>query len=177
MFGTRTETKNVNSLRSVERAVRHEMDRQAGVLDAGGAIVQETRHFDESVGTTSAGRRKETSEDYRYFPEPDLVPIAPSVEWVDNLRPTLPELPWQHRERVQREWNLSAAELRDIYNAGALDLISATVDAGAHAGRGPLVVGLLPGPTGERAGRRAGRAADHARNRSPGSPSWSGTAR
>ncbi len=131
VFGTRTETKNVNSLRSVERAVRHEMERQAGVLDAGGAIVQETRHFDESVGTTSAGRRKETSEDYRYFPEPDLVPIAPSVEWVDNLRPTLPELPWQHRERVQREWNLSAAELRDIYNADALNLISATVDAGA----------------------------------------------
>ncbi len=131
VFGTRTETKNVNSLRSVERTVLHEMGRQAGVLDAGGVIVQETRHFDESTGTTSAGRRKETSEDYRYFPEPDLVPIAPPVEWVDHLRTTLPELPWQRRERVQQQWNLSAAELRDIYNADALDLISATVDAGA----------------------------------------------
>ncbi|MGH4024669.1 MAG: Asp-tRNA(Asn)/Glu-tRNA(Gln) amidotransferase subunit GatB, partial [Pseudonocardiaceae bacterium] len=93
-FGTRTETKNVNSLRSVERAVRYEMRRQAGLLTAGGEVVQETRHFDEATGTTSAGRRKETSEDYRYFPEPDLVPIAPSEEWVQRLRTTLPELPW-----------------------------------------------------------------------------------
>src|SRR5262249_50156180 len=93
-FGTRTETKNVNSLRSVERAVRYEMCRQAAVLASGGEIVQETRHFDENSGTTSAGRRKETSEDYRYFPEPDLVPITPSDEWVRQLRSTtLPELP------------------------------------------------------------------------------------
>ncbi|MGQ0718701.1 MAG: Asp-tRNA(Asn)/Glu-tRNA(Gln) amidotransferase subunit GatB [Pseudonocardiales bacterium] len=130
-FGTRTETKNVNSLRSVERAVRHEMRRQAMVLASGGEIVQETRHFDEATGTTSAGRRKETSEDYRYFPEPDLVPIAPAEDWVARLRATLPELPWQRRDRVQAEWNLSDLELRDLVNAGALDLIAATVDAGA----------------------------------------------
>ncbi len=133
VFGTRTETKNVNSLRSVERAVRYEMCRQAAVLTSGGEIVQETRHFDEASGTTSAGRRKETSEDYRYFPEPDLVPIAPSNEWVTQLRATLPELPWQRRARVQAEWNLSDLELRDLVNAGALDLIAATVDAGAPA--------------------------------------------
>ncbi len=132
-FGTRTETKNVNSLRSVERAVRHEMGRQAAVLASGGDIVQETRHFDEVTGTTSPGRRKETSEDYRYFPEPDLVPIAPSDEWVQRLRATLPELPWQRRARVQAEWNLSDLELRDLVNAGALDLIAATVDAGGPA--------------------------------------------
>jgi aspartyl-tRNA(Asn)/glutamyl-tRNA(Gln) amidotransferase subunit B len=132
-FGTRTETKNVNSLRSVERAVRHEMGRQAAVLASGGDIVQETRHFDEATGTTSPGRRKETSEDYRYFPEPDLVPIAPSDEWVQRLRATLPELPWQRRARVQAEWNLSDLELRDLVNAGALDLIVATVDAGGPA--------------------------------------------
>ncbi|HEY3894461.1 MAG TPA: Asp-tRNA(Asn)/Glu-tRNA(Gln) amidotransferase subunit GatB [Pseudonocardiaceae bacterium] len=132
-FGTRTETKNVNSLRSVERAVRHEMCRQAAVLAAGGEIVQETRHFDEATGTTSAGRRKETSEDYRYFPEPDLVPIAPSDERVERLRATLPELPWQRRARVQAEWGLSEAELRDLVNAGALELIAATVDAGASS--------------------------------------------
>ncbi|HKR51764.1 MAG TPA: Asp-tRNA(Asn)/Glu-tRNA(Gln) amidotransferase subunit GatB, partial [Pseudonocardiaceae bacterium] len=130
-FGTRTETKNVNSLRSVERAVRHEMGRQAAVLASGGSIVQETRHFDEATGTTSPGRRKETSEDYRYFPEPDLVPIAPAEDWVARLRDTLPELPWQRRARAQTQWGLSDLELRDLVNAGALDLIAATVDAGA----------------------------------------------
>ena len=130
-FGTRTETKNVNSLRSVERAVRSEMIRQAGVLLAGDRVVQETRHFDEATGTTSPGRRKETAEDYRYFPEPDLVPLAPSPDWVEELRATLPELPWQRRTRVQQDWGLSDLELRDLVNAGALDLIAATVDAGA----------------------------------------------
>ncbi|WP_219419106.1 Asp-tRNA(Asn)/Glu-tRNA(Gln) amidotransferase subunit GatB [Pseudonocardia nigra] len=134
VFGTRTETKNVNSLRSVERAVRHEMTRQAGVLLTGERVVQETRHFDESTGTTSPGRTKETAEDYRYFPEPDLVPIAPSAEWVDELRGTLPELPWERRRRIQAEWRLTDAELRDLVNAGALDLIEATVAAGAPAG-------------------------------------------
>ncbi|MGE3287266.1 MAG: Asp-tRNA(Asn)/Glu-tRNA(Gln) amidotransferase subunit GatB [Pseudonocardia sp.] len=133
-FGTRTETKNVNSLRSVERAVRYEMTRQAGVLDAGEKVVQETRHFDEATGTTSAGRRKETAEDYRYFPEPDLVPIAPSAEWIDELRATLPELPWVHRRRIQTEWGLTDAELRDLVNVGALELIEATVGAGAPVG-------------------------------------------
>jgi aspartyl-tRNA(Asn)/glutamyl-tRNA(Gln) amidotransferase subunit B len=130
-FGTRTETKNVNSLRSVERAVRYEMCRQAAVLASGGTIVQETRHFDEASGTTSAGRRKETSEDYRYFPEPDLVPITPSDDWVQTLRATLPELPWQRQARLQAEWGLSDLELRDLVNAGALETIAATVDAGA----------------------------------------------
>ena len=76
-WGTRTETKNVNSLRSVERAVRFEIERQAAVLDAGGRVVQETRHFHEDTGTTTSGRSKEEAQDYRYFPEPDLVPVAP----------------------------------------------------------------------------------------------------
>src|SRR3954452_11379702 len=78
VLGTRTETKNVNSLRSVERAVRFEMSRHAGVLRSGGKILQEPRHFHEDTGTTSAGREKSDAEDYRYFPEPDLVPIAPT---------------------------------------------------------------------------------------------------
>jgi aspartyl-tRNA(Asn)/glutamyl-tRNA(Gln) amidotransferase subunit B len=133
-FGTRTETKNVNSLRSVERAVRYEMTRQAGVLLAGERVVQETRHFDEGTGTTSAGRTKETAEDYRYFPEPDLVPIAPSAEWIEELRGTLPELPWERRRRLQAEWSLTDEQLRDLVNAGALDLIEATIAAGAPAG-------------------------------------------
>jgi aspartyl-tRNA(Asn)/glutamyl-tRNA(Gln) amidotransferase subunit B len=121
----------VNSLRSVERAVRYEMTRQAAILADGGKIRQETRHFDESTGSTSAGRAKETSEDYRYFPEPDLVPIAPSREWVDELRKTLPEMPAARRKRIQTEWNLSDLELRDLLNVGAVDVIAATVDAGA----------------------------------------------
>ena len=131
VLGTRSETKNVNSLRSVERAVRYEMTRQAGVLLAGEKVVQETRHFDEATGATRAGRRKETSEDYRYFPEPDLVPIAPPAEWVEELRATLPELPWARRARIQAEWGITDAELRDLVNAGALDLIADTVVAGA----------------------------------------------
>ncbi|KOV81103.1 Asp-tRNA(Asn)/Glu-tRNA(Gln) amidotransferase subunit GatB [Nocardia sp. NRRL S-836] len=130
-LGTRTETKNVNSLRSVERAVRFEMTRQAAVLASGGEVIQETRHFDESSGSTSPGRKKETAEDYRYFPEPDLVPIAPSREWVEELRGTLPELPWERRARIQKDWNLTDEVLRDLVNAGALDLIIATVEAGA----------------------------------------------
>jgi aspartyl-tRNA(Asn)/glutamyl-tRNA(Gln) amidotransferase subunit B len=130
-FGTRTETKNVNSLRSVERAVRYEMTRQAAILAEGGSIKQETRHFQEADGTTSAGRTKETAEDYRYFPEPDLVPIAPSREWVEELRGTLPEMPSERRKRIQQEWSLSDEALRDLLNVGAVDLVAATVEAGA----------------------------------------------
>jgi len=132
-LGTRTETKNVNSLRSVERAVQFEMRRQAAVLLAGAEVVQETRHFQESDATTSPGRRKETAEDYRYFPEPDLTPVAPDAEWVEQLRATLPEPPWQRRARIQADWGVSDEEMRDLRNAGALDLVAATVDAGAPA--------------------------------------------
>ena len=130
-WGTRTETKNVNSLRSVERSVRFEMRRQAAVLDAGERIVQETRHFHEDTGTTSEGRSKEEATDYRYFPEPDLVPIAPDEEWVEKLRAELPELPAARRARLQQEWGLSPTEMAWIVNAGALGLVTDTVAAGA----------------------------------------------
>lgn len=130
-FGTRTETKNVNSLKSVEVAVRFEMRRQAVVLSSGGEILMETRHFHETDGTTSSGRIKETAEDYRYFPEPDLEPIAPDAAWVEELRGTIPEYPWLRRARIQSDWGLSDEVFRDLVNAGALDLIIATVDAGA----------------------------------------------
>ncbi|WP_431972052.1 Asp-tRNA(Asn)/Glu-tRNA(Gln) amidotransferase subunit GatB [Nocardia sp. bgisy134] len=132
-FGTRTETKNVNSLKSVEVAVRFEMRRQAAVLAEGGSIVQETRHFHETDGTTSPGRRKETAEDYRYFPEPDLEPVAPAAEWVEQLRGTIPEYPWLRRARIQADWGWSDEVMRDVVNAGALDAIIATVEAGAPA--------------------------------------------
>ena len=130
-LGTRTETKNVNSFRSVERAVRHEVSRQAAVLDAGGTIVQETRHWHEDTGVTTAGRVKSDAEDYRYFPEPDLVPVAPSREWVEQIRATLPEAPSLRRRRLQAEWGYADAEMRDVVNAGAVELIEATIVAGA----------------------------------------------
>jgi aspartyl-tRNA(Asn)/glutamyl-tRNA(Gln) amidotransferase subunit B len=130
-FGTRTETKNVNSLRSVERAIRFEVSRQAGVLADGGTIVQETRHFHEDTGETTAGRVKTDAEDYRYFPEPDLTPIEASEEWVEQLRATLPEAPRARRARLQAEWGASELEMRDIVGAGALSLVEQTVAAGA----------------------------------------------
>ncbi|MGB3230099.1 MAG: Asp-tRNA(Asn)/Glu-tRNA(Gln) amidotransferase subunit GatB [Mycobacterium sp.] len=131
-FGTRTETKNVNSLKSVEVAVRYEMRRQAAVLKSGGSIVQETRHFHED-GYTSPGRSKETAQDYRYFPEPDLEPVAPGAEYVDQLRQTIPELPWLTRNRIQQEWGISDEVMRDLVNIGAIDLIAATVEHGASS--------------------------------------------
>ena len=133
-WGTRTETKNVNSLRSVERAVKFEIERQAGVLDAGHRVVQETRHFHEDTGTTTAGRSKEEAQDYRYFPEPDLVPVAPPAAWVEEIRASLPELPAARLTRLQAAWGLSASDMTSLRNAGALDLAEATVAAGASAG-------------------------------------------
>jgi len=130
-LGTRTETKNVNSLRSVERALRYEITRQAAVLAGGGRVIQETRHWHEDSGMTTAGRNKETAEDYRYFPEPDLVPIAPSREWVEELRATLPEPPTAKLERVSAEWGFTDLEMRDVISAGAVNAIEATVAAGA----------------------------------------------
>ncbi|HEY2947391.1 MAG TPA: Asp-tRNA(Asn)/Glu-tRNA(Gln) amidotransferase subunit GatB [Micromonosporaceae bacterium] len=130
-WGTRTETKNVNSLRSVERAVRAEMIRQATVLDAGGRVVQETRHFHEDTGDTTSGRSKETATDYRYFPEPDLVPLAPDPAWVAELKAALPELPRVRRARLRAGWGLSELDMQAIVNAGAVQLIDETVAAGA----------------------------------------------
>ncbi|MER7999779.1 Asp-tRNA(Asn)/Glu-tRNA(Gln) amidotransferase subunit GatB [Streptomyces sp. NPDC095613] len=132
-FGTRSETKNVNSLRSVERAVRFEVQRHAAVLNSGGTIVQETRHFHEEDGSTTSGRVKEEAEDYRYFPEPDLVPVAPSRQWVEELRAALPELPRVRRNRLREEWGLSEHDMQSILNAGAIGAIVATIDAGAPA--------------------------------------------
>jgi aspartyl-tRNA(Asn)/glutamyl-tRNA(Gln) amidotransferase subunit B len=132
-WGTRTETKNVNSLRSVERAVRSEIPRQAAVLDAGATVRQETRHFQESTGTTTSGRSKEEAQDYRYFPEPDLVPVAPSREWVAEIRAALPELPAARRARLQAEWGLSDPDMTALRNADALELVEQTVAAGASA--------------------------------------------
>ncbi len=130
-LGTRTETKNVNSFRSVERAVRFEMQRHAAILSGGGSILQETRHWHEDTGVTTSGRVKSDADDYRYFPEPDLVPVAPSREWVEELRGTLPENPTQKRARLQAEWGFSDLEMRDTIGAGAFGLVEETIAAGA----------------------------------------------
>ncbi len=129
-LGIRTETKNVNSLRSVERAARYEMQRHAAILAEGGKVLQETRHWHEDTGVTTSGREKSDAEDYRYFPEPDLVPVAPSREWVEQLRSELPEPPHEKRARLQTEWGFSDLEMRDTVGAGALGLVEETIAAG-----------------------------------------------
>jgi aspartyl-tRNA(Asn)/glutamyl-tRNA(Gln) amidotransferase subunit B len=130
-LGTRTETKNVNSLRSVERAIRYEITRQAAVLNSGASVLQETRHWQEDSGVTTSGRVKSDADDYRYFPEPDLVPVAPTQERVKELRATMPEPPADRRRRLKSDWGYSDLEMRDVMNAGAVELIEATVAAGA----------------------------------------------
>ncbi|MDO9377952.1 MAG: Asp-tRNA(Asn)/Glu-tRNA(Gln) amidotransferase subunit GatB [Nocardioidaceae bacterium] len=130
-LGTRSETKNVNSFRSVERAFRFEVGRHASLLDAGRSVVQETRHFHEDSGSTSSGREKSDAEDYRYFPEPDLVPVVPDAAWIEELRGTLPEQPSARRSRLQADWGLSDLDMRDVVGAGALDLVAATVEQGS----------------------------------------------
>lgn len=128
-LGTRTETKNVNTFRGIEQVIRYEIQRQAAILAAGGEVLQETRHG-QADGTTRAGRVKSDADDYRYFPEPDLVPVAPSRQWVEQIREGLPEMPAAKRRRLKAEWNLSDTEMRDVVNAGALELIEATAAAG-----------------------------------------------
>ena len=130
-WGKRTETKNVNSLRSVEKAVFSEIERQADVLADGEKVTQETRHFHEDSGTSSSGRSKEQAEDYRYFPEPDLVPVIADETWVSKLKTDLPEAPSVQRKRLAKEWNFSDEEMRDVVSLGAIDLIAQTVSAGA----------------------------------------------
>ena len=130
-LGTRTETKNVNSMRSVERAVRYEIQRQAAILAAGGTIIQETRHWHEDTGTTSPGRPKSDADDYRYFPEPDLLPVAPAPELIEELRAALPEQPAVRRRRLKAEWGFTDLEFQDVANGGLLEVVQATVAAGA----------------------------------------------
>ncbi|MCB1254226.1 MAG: Asp-tRNA(Asn)/Glu-tRNA(Gln) amidotransferase GatCAB subunit B, partial [Austwickia sp.] len=122
--------------RSLGRAIEYETRRQIDLIEAGERIRQETRHWDENAGRTTAGRSKENSEDYRYFPEPDLVPIAPSPERVEELRATLPEPPAQRLRRLQADWGFADLEMRDVIGSGALDLIDATVTAGAAPAAG-----------------------------------------
>ena len=141
-LGAKVEVKNMNSIRSVGRALEFEEKRQRAALDAGETLVQETRHFDEKAGTTSSGRLKEESSDYRYFPEPDLVPFAPSTEWIESIRKTLPETPAQRRERFAQHYGLGE------YDIGVLTASRATADwfeqaAEAYAGEAKKVVNWI----------------------------------
>jgi len=131
VLGTRTETKNVNSMRSVERAIRYEIQRQAAILEAGGTITQETRHWHEDTGTTSPGRPKSDADDYRYFPEPDLLPVEPSTELIESLRAALPEPPAARRRRLKASWGFTDLEFRDVMNAGLTTEVERTIAAGA----------------------------------------------
>jgi aspartyl-tRNA(Asn)/glutamyl-tRNA(Gln) amidotransferase subunit B len=130
-LGTRSETKNVNSLRSVERAVTGEIIRHANRLESGEKIVQETRHFLEESGETRPGRSKEQAEDYRYFPEPDLVPVVPDAKWIEELRTLLPEKPADRRKRLQTAWAVPDKEMNAMINAELLDIVEQTVLLGA----------------------------------------------
>ena len=130
-FGTRTETKNVNSLRAIGHAVDYEIRRQAAILSAGETVVQQTRHWQEETRSTTPGRTKSDADDYRYFPEPDLVPIVVDQAWLDRLAAQLPELPADRRRRLKNEWGLSDATFRDIVNADALDVVEQSIAAGA----------------------------------------------
>ncbi|MDA0217341.1 MAG: Asp-tRNA(Asn)/Glu-tRNA(Gln) amidotransferase subunit GatB [Actinobacteria bacterium] len=130
-LGTRSETKNVNSLRSVERAIRGEMIRHSILLEKGEKVKQETRHFQEDTGETIAGRSKEEAEDYRYFPEPDLVPVAPSLEWIESIGQSLGERPSDRRKRLQSAWSVPDKEMAAMVNADLLDTVEASVLLGA----------------------------------------------
>lgn len=132
-WGTRTETKNVNSFRSIERAVIYEIRRQATLLMAGTPIVQETRHWHEDTGQTSPGRPKSDADDYRYFPEPDLLPVSPDPDWVEEIRQSLPETPSVRRRRLREAWQLAETDFRALINADLLDVVEETINQGTTA--------------------------------------------
>lgn len=121
-FGIRAELKNMNSFHNVQHALEYEILRQRAILEGGGTVVQETRLWDVPQGTTRSMRGKEDAHDYRYFPEPDLVPVVISDEWKEEIRSTLPELPMEKRERFVSEYGIPS------YDAGVLTASLATAD-------------------------------------------------
>jgi aspartyl-tRNA(Asn)/glutamyl-tRNA(Gln) amidotransferase subunit B len=130
-LGTKTELKNMNSFRFLERGIVAEIERQEGIVRAGGAVEQETLHFDPRSGALTSLRSKEEAHDYRYFPEPDLVPIAPTEAMLKRAREALPELPAARAERLERELGIPAATARIVaFRAELGDLLEAAVAAG-----------------------------------------------
>lgn len=135
-FGTRTELKNLNSFRALERGTAYELDRQQKVLESGGQVMQETRGWDEARDMTLPQRSKEFADDYRYFPEPDLPPLVVSSEWIEEIRASLPELPDARRERFEREYALSREDaLRLIEEPAVADYFEAAARARTGGGR------------------------------------------
>src|SRR5207302_2233741 len=135
-FGTRCEIKNLNSLRSLVHAIEYEARRQIQVLEAGERVVQETRHWNEEEGRTHSLRSKEEAFDYRYFPEPDLVPLEPSDEWLARVRPSIPALPAERRAALAAEaGSSSAADVAVVIERGLDGLVRAAIAAGAEPGR------------------------------------------
>lgn len=131
-LGTKTEIKNINSFKGVERAIEYEAMRQAELLEDGGKVVQETRTWDEKEGVTKSMRTKEEANDYRYFPEPDLVPFTVSDEYIENIRKSLPELPDARKERYMKEFGLSSEDAVFMTNdKDTADYFEAAVAAGA----------------------------------------------
>ena len=132
-YGTRAEIKNMNSVRSLGRAIDYEIARQIDVVESGGTVVQETRHWDEDAGTTSTLRRKETLDDYRYFPDPDLVEMVPDPAWIEEIRASLPELPAVTRARLIDAHGLDRKSVVTMQDAGLIPLLDAAVAGGADA--------------------------------------------
>lgn len=132
-LGTKTEIKNINSFRGVERAIEYEAMRQAQLLEDGGTVVQETRTWDEKEGVTKSMRKKEEANDYRYFPEPDLVPFTVSDEYIEEIRKTLPELPDARKARYMESYGLAAYDADYLTNdKDRADYFEAMVAAGAE---------------------------------------------
>ncbi len=130
-FGTRVEVKNMNSFRAVERAIGHEIERQVAAVEAGDRVTQETRGWDDVRGATYVMRVKEDSEDYRYFPEPDLPPLRTDPAWLDAIRGSLPELPWARRSRYVSGLGLTPYDAAVIVNdQAATELFEAALAAG-----------------------------------------------
>src|SRR4051794_5516132 len=129
-FGTRCEIKNMNSLRSLGRAIEYEARRQVDLIEAGERVVQETRHWDENSGRTSSMRSKEEAFDYRYFPEPDLVPVAPGADWIDGVRAALPALPAERRARVAEAAGLAPADVATVVTLDLDTLVLGAIEAG-----------------------------------------------
>ena len=142
LFGTRCEIKNVNSIRALGRAIDYEARRQIDVLDSGGTIRQETRHWDDAEGRTHTLRVKEDADDYRYFPEPDLVPLAPSAEWVQAVRDNLPMLPAARRTALSAltGYDAQSEAVIVVVERGQHDYVQAVVDAGGDAVRALIYV-------------------------------------
>jgi aspartyl-tRNA(Asn)/glutamyl-tRNA(Gln) amidotransferase subunit B len=139
-FGTKTEVKNVNSFRFIKQALEYEIERHVGVIESGGKITQETRLYNANEGRTYGMRSKEQAHDYRYFPEPDLLPVVVNEEWQDQIRAGLPELPEARRERMKKEYGITAGDAQTLTRSRAM---ADQFESAAQAAKNPKRVANL----------------------------------